>query len=336
MEKNIQKSIETSANEIYHKAEVREMAGKDPLNAGWQATLEIMLLIVEKHITEQPGELLAMQIDDQDEWGFYLDIKEKLDLPPETCAVLVTPSAFKNIPVLEDEGVDYSGPTPWERDAYSLIVSDLQDHKTIMQAALPGIEYAGIDVFEDGNHLADYSYNTIEECIDELTRITWIHFNPEGKWTDELINRYTNNWYAKCLEMDLESSMVHEEFSYLHHPELLNLTPLESVFRAIGEVIPKEYGNIQEMIDTTNDMNRDFDFDKLVITKEGILQDKEPECRALLDRIELDMDLSLERLENYKGVKFSQQDRKYPEYNSVFDETEMKIYEEMTGRSYPK
>ena len=91
--------------------------------------------------------------------------------------------------------------------------------------------------------------------------MTWIHFNPEGKWTNKLINRYTENWYAKCLEMDMESSNVHEEFSYLHHPELLNLTPLESVFRAIGVVVPKEYENIQEMIKTTNDMNRDFGFD---------------------------------------------------------------------------
>ena len=46
------------------------------------------------------------------------------------------------------------------------------------------------------------------------------------------------------------------------------------------------------MIKTTNDMNRDFGFDKPVITKEGILQDKVPECRALLDRIELDMDMA--------------------------------------------
>ena len=172
--------------------------------------------------------------------------------------------------------------------------------------------------------------------MDELTKITWIHFNPEGKWTDKLIIRYTENWYAKCLEMDLESSMVHGEFSYLHHPELVNLTPLESVFRAIGEVVPKEYENIQEMIKTTNDMNRDFGFDTPDITKEGILQDKVPECRALLDRIEMDMDMALDGLQHYKCVKFSQNDRKAPEYKQFFNKTEMKIYEVMTGRSYPK
>ena len=42
MDKNRKKSIEQSTKEIFHKAEVRERAGRDPLNTGWQATLEIM------------------------------------------------------------------------------------------------------------------------------------------------------------------------------------------------------------------------------------------------------------------------------------------------------
>ena len=117
---------------------------------------------------------------------------------------------------------------------------------------------------------------------------------------------------------------------------MVNLTPLESVFRAIGEVVPKEYKNFQEMIKTTNDMNRDFGFDKPIITKEGILQDKIPECRALLDRIEMDMALALDGLQQYKGVKFSQNDRKAPEYKQFFNETEMKIYEVMVERPYPR
>ena len=109
MDKNRKKSIEQSTKEIFHKAEVRERAGRDPFNAGWQATLEIMILMMEKNIIEQPGQLLAMQIDNQKEWEFYLDIKEKLDLPPETCAVLVTPSAFKNRETLQSFDSKFGG-----------------------------------------------------------------------------------------------------------------------------------------------------------------------------------------------------------------------------------
>ena len=268
--------------------------------------------------------------------GFFWGIKKILDLPPETCAVLVSPTAFKNMPFMDDPEIEHFGLKAWERNAYSLIVSDVNDRSRILQAALPGIEHPGIDVFEEGNQLASYSYNTIDECIDDLTKSVWVYFNPEETWTDDLIVRYTENWYAKCLEMDIESSLLHEEFSYLHHPELVNLTPLESVFRAIGEVVPKEYENIQEMIKTTNDMNRDFGFDTPVITEEGILQDKISECRGLLDRIELDMDMALDGLQHYKSVKFSQNDRKAPEYKNFFDATEKKIYEVMVGRPYPK
>ena len=142
------KSIEKSAIEIFDKAERREKAGRDHFEAGWQATLETMLLMVEKRIVEQPGQLVAMQIENQKEWEFYLDIKEKLDLPPETSAVLITPSAFKNIPVIEEAELGYFGPKAWERNAYSLIISDLEDHQKIMHASLPGIEHAGIEVFD--------------------------------------------------------------------------------------------------------------------------------------------------------------------------------------------
>ncbi len=40
-----------------------------------------------------------------------------------------------------------------------------------------------------------------------------IHFNPEGTWTDELIVRYTENWFAKSMEIDLQNPKIHEEFS---------------------------------------------------------------------------------------------------------------------------
>ena len=68
----------------------------------------------------------------------------------------------------------------------------------------------------------------------------------------------------------------------------------------------------------------------------SVIQDKGPECRGLLDRIELDMDMALDGLQHYKGVKFSQNYRKAPEYKQSFNETEMKIYEVMAGRPYPK
>ncbi len=331
-----QKSIEKSVEAIFEKARAREKAGGDFLEVGWQSTLEIMLLGMEKHILEQPGRLLPMQISGQEEWEFYQDVQEKLDLPPDTCAVLVTPSAFKDLPLPETTEFEGIGPTSWERNAYSIVISSLRDYTVVMQASLPGIESVGIDVFEDGRHFADYTYNTIEECLDDLTEVTWIHFNPKGEWTEEQIIRYTENWFAKGIDTNLEDVVIHDEYSYVYHPELLNLTPLESVFKVIEATIPKEYDSLEKAIEIANDLNQDFGLGDPVITKEGILKDNEPECKSLLGRIEVEIDQHLDTLEYIKGVRFPFRSIKDRDFGRVFDETAKKLYKVITGRECPE
>jgi hypothetical protein len=330
-----QKSIEKEVEKIFKDAEARERAGGDFFEVGWQATQEIMLLVMKKHLLERPGQLLPMQIEGKEESDFYLDIQEKLDLPPDTCAVLVTPTAFKNMPLPRSPELEKSGMAPWHRNAYSVIISGLRDHRVVMQASLPGLEYSGIDVFEEGKHLADYMYNTVEECIDDLTKVTWIHFHREEKWTEEQIISYTENWFGKCLEIALENAMVHEEYSYLHHPELLSLTPLDAVFRVIQATVPKEYESLEKAIEIANDLNRDFNLGYPPITKEGILEDKEGECESLLGAIEMEIDQHLETMECLKGVRLPSRSIKNRKFKPAFDETAIGLYEVIAGRPCP-
>jgi len=333
MNSDRQKSVEESVQEIFDRAEDRKKLGHDDFVIDWQASLEIMILMMEKHLIKQPGQMLPMQIDGQDEGGFYYDVQEKLDLPPETCAVFITPSASKNMPFPKLTESEIPGLESWIRQTSSVIISHLHDHTIVMQASLPGIESVGIDVFEDGFHFANYNYNTIEECLNDLTKVTWIHFNPKEEWTDDLITRYTENWFAKGIDMDLDNVVLHDEFSYVHHPELLNLTPLESVFKIIEATIPKEYDSLDKAIETFNDFNRDFEFNDPVITHEGILKDNEPECRAFYGQIEFLIDLYLDKLEDIKGIKFPDRSIKNREFGQVFDEIARKIYKTITGRS---
>jgi hypothetical protein len=331
------KKLEKSAKAIFEKAEAREKAGRDSLEAGWQATLEIMLLMMEKHLLEQPGRLLPMQIDGQEEWEFYLDVQEKLDLPPDVCAVLITPSAFKDMSLPESGESEITTTPAWKRNAYSIIISGCRDHTVIMLASLPGLESVGIDVHEDGKHLADYTYYTIRECLDDLTNVTWTYFEPRGDWTEEQIIRYTENWFAKTMDtFNWEDLKIHPEHSYIHHPELLGVTPLEAVFRVIKATIPEEYDSLEKAIEIANDLSRDLELGDPVITKEGILQDNEPECRALLGRIEVEIDQCLDVLESLKGVQFPRGNVKEPEYTLVFDKAAREVYAMVTGCPYPK
>ena len=221
-------------------------------------------------------------------------------------------------------------------NAYSIIISSLRDHTVVMQASLPGIEYAGIDVFEDGKHFADYTYNTMEECLDDLTSVTWTYFKPKGDWTDEQITQYTESWFAKSLDINIEDTLLNEDYSYVHHPELLNLTPLEAIFKLIEAAIPKEYDSLERAIESANELNQDFDLGEPVITREGILQDNESQCRSLLGRIEVEIDQHLNTLEEVKGARLPFRSINDQDFKRVFGEAARKVYEAITGRPFPE
>jgi hypothetical protein len=337
MDEYLRKSIEKSAQAIFKKAEDREKAGRDRFETGWQATLELMLLMMQDQILENPGKLLPMQISGDDEWDFYLDLMEKLDLPPDTAAVLITPSAFKEMKLPEFSEFEDSEMAPWNRNAYSVIISNIRDNTVILQASPPGLEFAGIDIFEDGKHFADYTYNTVDECLDELSDVTWTYFRPKSDWSKDQVIQYTENWYGKSVYgVEGPDVKFHPEFSYVHHPELIGLNPLNAVFKLIQATVPKEYDTLERAIEITNDLSRDMDLGEPVVTKAGIIEDDQAQCQALLSRITVEIDMRLDMLRSEEGIKVAGRDIKNPDYNRVFDETAKRIYEVVTGRRCPE
>jgi hypothetical protein len=332
-----QKSIQRKTEAIFKKAEAREKAGGDHFETGWQATLELMLLMMEEHLLESPGQLLPMQISGDDEWDFYLDVMEILDLPPDTGAVLITPSAFKEMKLSEFPGIEDSEIAPWKRNAYSLILSDFGDHTLILHASLPGIEFAGIDIFEDGKHFADYMYNTVEECLDELSNVTWTYFQPKGDWSEQQIIQYTENWYGKSVYgVEGPDVKFHTDYSYVHHPEIIDLTPLDAVFKLIQATVPKEYDTLARAIEITNDINRDMDLGEPIVTEAGILRADQAQCKALLNRIAVEIDMKLDMLSYQKDIKVPGRNIQNPNYTQVFNETAKRIYIAITGKSCPE
>jgi hypothetical protein len=128
MDEQHRKLIQRKTEAIFKKAEDRKKAGGDHFETGWQATLELMLLMMEQQLLESLGQLLPMQISGDDEWDFYLDVMEKLDLPPGTGAVLITPSAFKEMKLPEFSEFEDSEMAPWKRNAYSVNRPIFQGH----------------------------------------------------------------------------------------------------------------------------------------------------------------------------------------------------------------
>jgi hypothetical protein len=141
-------SIERSVQQITKRAESRKQAGLDEFQTDWQASLEVLLLMAEDHLKEYPGQLEFMRISNREEWGFYVDVMEKLDLPPDSCALLITPSAFKGMPIPPLEEWENAGLLAWQRDSAWVLISRCDDWKVIMQTTLPGLESVGVDVFD--------------------------------------------------------------------------------------------------------------------------------------------------------------------------------------------
>ena len=318
------------AREIVARAEARKSRGSGDFGIDWQACLELLLLMMEKPFAENPGQLLPLQVDGDQEWDFYAETETKLDLPPDACAVLVTPSAFKQLPVPFAEEVK----TP-DLKVYSVLITHCHNHGKVIQVSLPGINSVGIDVFEEGNHTFDYTYKTIEECLDDLNRITWMFFSPKGQWTENQVIKYTENWYGKTLHtFAIENAPIHTEYSYVHYPELIGVTPLDAIFKLIAATIPKEYGTLGEAIDLANGLNEEVGVP--VITVEGILSDDKAQAQAFLSRIVVEIDMNLDVLDFVDGIVFPDRSITNSAYNRAFDAAARQIYQGITGRPCPE
>ena len=328
--KSEREAFAEKAREIVTRAEARKGKGSDDFGIDWQACLELLLLMMEQPFLDNPGQLLPMQIDGDEEWDFYAEAETKLDLPPDACAVLVTPSAFKELPVPFAEEVKAP-----DLKAYSVLITDCRKHGRVMQVSLPGLESIGIDVFEEGNHIFDYSYKTIGECLNALDRVVWMFFGPKDPWSEEQVIRYTENWYAKSLHtFAVEEVPIHTEYSYLHHPELIRLSPLDAIFKLIAATIPKEYGSLGEAIELANDLNGELGLP--VITLEGILGDNKAQAQALLTRIAVEIDINLDMLDCVEGIVFPDRSINNSVFNRAFDKAARQIYQGITGRSCPE
>ena len=180
-------------------------------------------------------------------------------------------------------------------------------------------------------------FNTVEECLDELSNITWTYFRPKGEWSKQQIIQYTENWYGKIVDgVEGPDVKFHPEYSYVHHPELIGLTPLDAVFKLVQATVPKEYDSMEKAIEITNDLSRDMDLGEPTVTKAGIMGDNQSQCQALFNRITVEIDMTLDMLSYQKGVKVPGRNIKNPDYNRIFDETARRIYEAVSGRECPE
>jgi len=74
-----------------------------------------------------------------------------------------------------------------------------------------------------------------------------------------------------------------------------------------------------------------MDLGEPVVVKAGIIGDDQAQCQALLNRITVEIDMTLDILSSQKGVKVPGRNIQNSDYNRVFDEAARRIYEAVAG-----
>jgi hypothetical protein len=155
-------------NAVQARKAERLRAGADPAVAGWQCLLEEMLVKLEDYLV--PGRVVTFQSVAPEERTVFEELSSTLDLPAQVCAVFIPPSVLQAM-VFTPE----SGPAAARlvRDAGILLASRCRDYTIILNTLFAMPPYAaGIDVYENGNLLAGYSYRTVAECRANLSQVT--------------------------------------------------------------------------------------------------------------------------------------------------------------------
>jgi hypothetical protein len=171
----------TLTEKLKHAARVKEQriqSGCDPLIAGWQNFIEEIFIKMEDYLV--PGSLITFQKVEPEEKELFQELHTQLNLPEAVCSVFIPPSVLKNMmaPQRVDLGSNIMIHLPGKpSDAGIILLSRCKEYHIILNCllALPPFT-PGIDIYEDGQLLAGYSYKTIEECKHELPKVIWTYF----------------------------------------------------------------------------------------------------------------------------------------------------------------
>ena len=160
--------------------EGRSPAGRNDSVRGWHNLLKKMLHQMAPYLRE--GHLVTFRRIEEQEREFFEKLNQSISVPKAVGAIYMPPSVRYQMLYRRPEGEPQ--PIP-ERspdnppDDGIVLACRKADFNLIINALLAKPPYTpAIDVYDDGQLLAGYVYNTIDECIGDLTKVLQIHLQP--------------------------------------------------------------------------------------------------------------------------------------------------------------
>ena len=168
---------DTPGSRVAETIESRSPAGRQDSVVGWHNLLKKLFSQMVPYLRE--GQLVTFRQLTDHEMEFFEKLHPKVAVPGSAGAIYLPPSVRFQMLYQRPEGEtqpvpEHSGETP--PDEGIILASRKTDFKVILNALLAKPPFApAIDVYDDGQLLAGYVYSTIDECIDNLTKVLRIH-----------------------------------------------------------------------------------------------------------------------------------------------------------------
>lgn len=168
------------ASRVAEIIEGRSPAGRHDLVRGWHNLLKKILRQMAPYLRE--GHLITFRRIDEQEREIFLKLSQTLSVPDGTGAIYMPPSVRFQMMYHRPQGEapvpDHSPDNP--PDEGIVLACRKSDFKVIINALLAKPPFApAVDVYDDGQLLAGYVYNTIDECIGDLTKVMQVHLRRE-------------------------------------------------------------------------------------------------------------------------------------------------------------
>ena len=160
--------------------ESRAPAGQYDAVQGWHNLLKNLLGQMAPYLQE--GHLVTFRRLKEQESQFFEQLHQKVTIPASVTAIYLPPSVLFQMLYHRPEGKprpapDHSPENP--PDDGIVLACRKSDFNVVANALMAKPPFApAIDVYEDGQLLAGYVYNTIDECIANLTAVLQIHLQP--------------------------------------------------------------------------------------------------------------------------------------------------------------
>jgi hypothetical protein len=310
---------------VEKRTKSRIRAGRDPRMSRWQGALESMLTDLEDRLTR--GEIITPETLNPKDHAHFQRLQLALDLPPFIYAVYLPPGpADKLNPSEIVKTLERSS-----GDSRKVVVTRVGDFSRILVAEVSPAK-PGIDILEDANLLGSHNYSDAEECINDLSKIIWIHFRHKEQWTEPDFIQYTESWFYRSAIRKLTRLPVTANFSYLHHPVLINADIVTAVFKLLKAALDRFCADPDRTVRMANDINL-YNPGTVRISREGLARKDPQEMESLHTYIEdklLGLLKFLKRcgVVNFQGFSTADQRR----FKRLFARTAEESYQSVLAR----